>query len=360
MPTFRPDLDGIITYNPGKPIEEVSRELGIEDIVKLASNESPTEPFPEVQSAIAAATGTIHRYPETTAYYLTRALAAHHGIDPDSVWVGPGSTSLLLSATLATVRPGASVVVASPSFVMYSIAAATAGGDQIAVPLDADHRHDPDAMAAAIRNDTVVLFYCNPNNPTGTHSPAADVARLVDLVPERVLILIDEAYAEYVTAPDYASAIPHALARDNVVVTRTFSKVYGLAGVRIGYAVGRPETLEALRRPQVPFATSTLAQIAAIEALRHPDRVVERVKENAIGRELIATELRARGLIVIDSQTNFVLWRPSGDPAATASALLHQGVIVRPMGPWIRVSVGTERENRRFLDALDIVPDTTG
>ncbi len=179
-------------------------------------------------------------------------------------------------------------------------------------------------------------------------------------MPERVLILIDEAYAEYVTAPDYASAIPHALERDNVVVTRTFSKIYGLAGVRIGYAVGRPETLEALRRPQVPFATSTLAQIAAIEALRHPDRVVERVKENAIGRELIATELRARGLIVIDSQTNFVLWRPSGDPAATASALLHQGVIVRPMGPWIRVSVGTERENRRFLDALDIVPDTTG
>ena len=358
MPTFRPDLDQIPYYDPGKPIEEVARELGIDDIVKLASNESPTEPFPEVQAAIAATTPGIHRYPETTAHYLAEALATHHSVQMDQIWVGPGTTGILVSIAMATTRAGTSAVFADPSFVVYPIGTAMSGGSSIRVALDADHRHDLVAMANAVRDDTVIVYVCNPNNPTGTHARSTDIDRLLESVPDRVLVVVDEAYAEYVTAPDYATAIPHATARDNVVVTRTFSKVYGLAGLRVGYAIGQPDTIGALRRTQVPFATTTLSQVAAIESLRHPDSVASRIKDNAIGRELLTAGLRKRELLAIDSQTNFVLFRPEGDARKFSDALLHEGVIVRPMGPWIRVSVGTDFENRRFLAALDEVMET--
>lgn len=355
MPTFRPDLEAIPTYDPGKPIEEVSRELGIADIVKLASNESPVEAFPEVQAAIAAAVGGVNRYPETSAHYLAEALAEHLDVDFDQIWVGAGSTSILTSVALATVPGGGSAVFADPSFVVYPMSTALAGGIGVAVPLDDAYRHDPDAMAAAVRDDTRVLFYCNPNNPTGTHSRSEDVERLVSLVPERVTVVIDEAYAEYVTAPDYATALPLALERDNVIVSRTFSKVYGLAGLRCGYAVGNADTLHALKRPQAPFAVTSLAQVAALEALRHQDLVAARVKDNAAGREYLAAELREREIFAIDSETNFVLFKPGGDTGSVADALLHLGVIVRPMGPWIRVSVGTAAENGTFMEALDRV-----
>ncbi len=174
-------------------------------------------------------------------------------------------------------------------------------------------------------------------------------------MPVDVTVVVDEAYFEYVTAPDHATAIPLALDRDNVVVTRTFSKIYGLAGLRVGYAIGNARTLRDLSRPQAPFAVTSTAQAAATEALRHQDQVAARVKENALGRDQLAAGLRGRGLLAIDSQTNFVLFRPAGDATALGNALLHTGVIVRPMGPWIRVSVGTEAENDRFLSALDEV-----
>ncbi|MCP4247952.1 MAG: aminotransferase class I/II-fold pyridoxal phosphate-dependent enzyme, partial [bacterium] len=170
---------------------------------------------------------------------------------------------------------------------------------------------------------------CNPNNPTGTHTPADDLERLVEAVPDRVTIVFDEAYFEYADAPDYASAIPLASSRDNVIVARTFSKVYGLAGMRVGYAVGRPELISSLRRPQPPFAITALAQVAAIEALRHQDLVAARVKDNAAGRQFLTQALRDLGESVIDSQTNFILWEPRLDPTETAAALLADGVMVR-------------------------------
>ena len=355
VPTFRPDLDRIPTYDPGKPIDEVSRELGITDIVKLASNESPLGPFPAVEAVIAAATADLNRYPETTAFFLAEALAAHLGVDFDQVWVGPGSTSILTSVALATLPGGGSAIFADPSFVVYPMATALAGATPLPVPLDGDYRHDPGAMAAAVRDDTRVLFYCNPNNPTGTHSPLAAIEKLVAAVPDRVTIVIDEAYHEYVSADDYGTAIPLALERDNLIVSRTFSKVYGLAGLRVGYAVGNAATMRELKRPQAPFAVTSLAQVAAVEALRHQDEVAQRVVNNALGRDALVAGLRARRIDAIESQTNFVLYRPTGDAAAQAEALLQRGVIVRPMGPWIRVSVGTADENRRFLTTLDEV-----
>jgi len=357
LPTFRADLDAIPTYSPGKPIDEVSRDFGIFDICKLASNECPTEPFPEVVAAIAAAAGDVNRYPEDSGFYLVNALAERHGVDPSEVWLGAGSTQLLGCVALSTGGPGTSAVYASPSFVMYPIATLVAGGRPIEVPLDDDWRHDLDAMLDAIEDDTTVVYVCNPNNPTGTHRSGADVAAFIDAVPPDVLVVIDEAYHHYVTAPDYATALPIATQRDNVIVTRTFSKIYGLAGLRIGYAIGQADTISGLRKTQPPFSANTIAQIAALESLAHDDRMAENAAANTAGRDQLESGFAERGIEFAPSQANFISMK-SDDPKDLADRLLKEGVIVRPMGSITRVTVGTEAENRRFLEALDAVAVT--
>ena len=358
MPTFRADLDAIPTYSPGKPIDEVSRDLGIFDICKLASNECPTEPFPEVVAAIAAAAGDVNRYPEDSGFYLVNALAERHGVDTAEVWLGAGSTQLLGCVALSTGGPGTSSVYASPSFVMYPIATLVAGGRPIEVPLDGDWRHDLDAMLDAIEDDTTVVYVCNPNNPTGTHRSGADVAGFIDAVPSDVLVVVDEAYHHYVTASDYATALPLATQRDNVIVTRTFSKIYGLAGLRIGYGIGQAETIAGLRKTQPPFSANTIAQIAALESLAHDDRMAEHVATNTAGRDQLESGLADRGIEYVPSQANFIAMKVGDDPKDLADRLLKEGVIVRPMGSITRVTVGTEDENRRFLQALDDVAVT--
>jgi histidinol-phosphate aminotransferase len=353
VPIYRPDLESIPTYTPGKPIDEVTREFGITEIAKLASNECPVEPFPEVQQAILAAVAEVHRYPDTSGFHLVAALAERLGVHPDNLWLGAGSSQLLGCAALAVGGPGTSAVFADPSFVMYPIGTMIAGAEPIRVALDGEWRHDLDAMLAAIRDDTTVVYVCNPNNPTGTHRSATDVDAFIDAVPDRVLVIVDEAYHEYVTADDHRSALHHAVARDNVLVTRTFSKIFGLAGLRIGYGVGTPATLAALRRTQAPFSANVLAQVAALEAIRHEDRIGERVVENETGRRQLSDGLDERGIEHAPSQANFVALWTRDDPAEVAARLLSLGVIVRRLGPLLRVSVGTEAENGRFLDALD-------
>ena len=352
LPRFRSDLEAIPTYDPGRPSAAIAAGLGLDRIIEMADNECPTEPFPEVEEAIAAAASSINRYPLSDASYLVTALADHYRVEADRLWVGPGSTGILTTIALAASGSGTSVIFGDPSFVVYRMATLLAGAEPIPVPLDTKWRLDPDAMLAAIRPDTTLMYFCNPNNPTGTHRSSADVARLVAAVPDSITLVIDEAYAEYVTAADYATAIPLITERDNVVVSRTFSKIYGLAGARIGYALGDPNTIRSLRRLQFPFATGALAQVAATEALRHQDRVQERVAANSAGRDFLTDELHRLEQSVIDSQTNFVLWRPEGDPAGLASRLLSLGIMVRAMGPWIRVTVGTEAENRKLIDSL--------
>ncbi len=353
MPAFRSDLDQIPIYRPGKPIDEVSRDLGIDDIVKLASNEWPLEPFPQVIEAVAAAAADFNRYPENSVYHVVNALSAHLGVPADHVWMGAGSTELLTCMALAVGGPGTSTVFSDPSFVMYPISAALTGAVALPVPATAAMGHDLAAMRQAMRDDTSLVFICNPNNPTGSYLPIADVAAFIESVPTRTLVVVDEAYFEFVTAPDYGTAIPLAVARDNVIVTRTFSKVYGLAGLRVGYAVGQPDTLAQLRRAQVPFSVNSAAQAGALAALAHSDRLAERVSENDVARRQLEEGLALRGLDYVPSQTNFVLMRPASDPEGLGDALLHLGVIVRPMGPFIRVTVGTAEEGRRFLAALD-------
>jgi histidinol-phosphate aminotransferase len=210
-------------------------------------------------------------------------------------------------------------------------------------------------MLTAIRKDTTVVYVCNPNNPTGTHVPAGSVDAFIDAVPDHVLVVVDEAYLEFATADDFASAVPLALERDNVVVAHTFSKAYGLAGLRAGYFVGSAATLDELRRIQLPFSVSTLAQVAAIEALRHQDLVAERMQANQGGLKTITDGLAERGIAFADSQANFVYAVPPMDPAECFERLQAQGVIVRHVGDAIRVSVGTDEENQQLLEALDTV-----
>ena len=353
MPTFRSDLEHIPVYRPGRSVEDVRRDFGLELVIKLASNECPYPPFEPVVAAVAAAASGVNRYPDNARREVRDALADFLGISPDQLWVGGGSNELMYVTALAVGGPGTSAVYAHPSFGLYRIATRLAMAEGVEVPLDATYRHDLEAMAAAIRADTTVVYVCNPNNPTGTHVGDHAVAAFVESVPERVLVVIDEAYWEFVDAGDYSSGLRHALERDNVVVARTFSKAYGLAGLRVGYFVGDPATLDELRRIQLPFSVGTLAQVAAVEALTHQDLVAERMAANRAGRRRVMDGLADRGLPVADSQTNFVYLRPPVPAAEWYEALQARGVIVRNVGDALRISIGTDEENEGLFAALD-------
>ncbi|MEX2279546.1 MAG: histidinol-phosphate transaminase [Acidimicrobiia bacterium] len=349
MPTFRADIREIAPYSPGRAVADVARENGFDpaDISKLASNESPVPPLEAVQAKMREVSGDVFRYPDNDAVELRGAIGAHIEVDSSHVWVGGGSSELLRVIAMAVGGPGTSAVYAWPSFVIYRMASILAMSDRVEVPL-VGHRHDLDAMANAIREDTRVVYVCNPNNPTGTHLPADSIARFVESVPDRVLVVIDEAYHEYVTAPDHATAVPLALERPNVVVTRTFSKIHGLAALRVGYGVARPETVSELRKAQAPFTVGTIGQVAAVESLRHTDELAARRAVNASERSRVEAELGGQGVRYVASQGNFVFFDASAaaDPAA---AYLQHGIIVRVFGSWVRVTIGTADENDRFL-----------
>ncbi len=349
MPRFRSDLDRITPYKPGTSIEAVAAELGVGDLAKLASNECPFAPWPEVIEAMAVAGSGVNRYPDNDQRALRAATAEHLGVPEDHLWFGGGSSDLLRSIGLAMGGPGTSAVYASPSFVLYRIVTHIAGSEPLEVPLTKAWVHDPWRLVQAVREDTTLLYVCNPNNPTGTYLPADDVRMIIDRVPDRVLIVVDEAYLHYAGATDFSSAIPLALERDNVVVTHTFSKVYGLAGLRVGYAVGRPATLRALRKTQAPFPVTAIAQAAAAEALNYQDRVSARVAHNDRERARLIRAFEQLGIEFAASQTNFIFHRSPGQ----ASEFIAHGVIVRPgVDGWVRTTVGLEGENDRFLDAL--------
>lgn len=351
VPTFRADIREIAPYLPGRSIEEVARENGFDpsEIVKLASNESPLPPLESVQARIRDHAVGVFRYPDNEAVELRGAIAASTGTDPEHVWVGGGSSELLRVIAMAVGGPGTSAVYPWPSFVIYRLASMLSMSDRIEVPL-LDHRNDLDGLAAAIRDDTTVIYVCNPNNPTGTHVPAAEIASFVERVPERVLVVIDEAYHEYVTAADHATAVPLAVERSNVVVTRTFSKIHGLASLRVGYGISRPETILELRKAQAPFTVTSLGQVAAVESLRQTEEIQARVATNAAERARIAAELAEIGVRTVPSQTNFVFFDASllADPGPD---YLRHGIIVRVLGGGVRVTVGTPEENDRFLRA---------
>ena len=355
MPRFRADVSRISPYTPGRPIADVAAEYGFDpaSVVKLASNESPLPPFPAVQQVMAESILETNRYPDNDCLDLRRAIAGKLDVATEAIWVGGGSSELLRVIGIAVGGLGTSAVYAWPSFIIYRLASIIGMSEPIEIALAEGHRHDLDGMLAAIRPDTTVVYVCNPNNPTGSHLSGSEISAFLRAVPEGVLVVIDEAYHEYVTAPDYESAIPLVQEHRNVVVTRTFSKVFGLAALRVGYGVAAPEVIVELRKAQAPFTVAAMGQAAAIEALRHPAELAARVADNARGREQIEAGLAERSIEFVSSQANFVYFRMGRSTADTTTSLLHHGVIVRPFGDgWVRVSVGTEEENARFIAAL--------
>jgi histidinol-phosphate aminotransferase len=356
MIRVRPDVQSIAPYRPGRPIADVAREYGFDpaEIVKLASNESPLPPVRQAMAAMVEAVGGINRYPDNDCHDLRIGLASHLGVEPDHTWVGGGSSELLRVIATALGGVGTTAVYAWPSFVIYRLATVLSGATPREVPLTDGHSHDLDAMRAAIDDTTTVVYLCNPNNPTGTYVSGDAIGGFIESVPDDVLVVVDEAYQEYVTADDFATAVPHALRRPNVIVTRTFSKVYGLAALRVGYGIARPETITELRKAQAPFSVTSIGQVGALASMAAGEEIARRVQANASERSRLEGELTDLGIEYVPSQANFVYLRLGASTEATAAAFIRHGVIVRPFGDgWIRVSVGTADENDRFLAALD-------
>jgi histidinol-phosphate aminotransferase len=359
MIRIRDEVQSIAPYRPGRPIADVAREYGFDpsDIVKLASNESPLPPVRQAMAAMVEEIGGINRYPDNDCRDLRHALASHLGVEPTQTWIGGGSSELLRVIATAVGGEGTTAVYAWPSFVVYRLATVVAGATPREVPLD-QHSHDLDAMRAAIDDTTTVVYVCNPNNPTGLHLSADAIAEFVGAVPEDVLVVVDEAYHEYVTAEDYATAIPLALSRPNVIVTRTFSKVYGLAALRVGYAVAQEGTITELRKAQAPFSVTSVGQVGALASLSASEEIARRVAENRRERSRLEGVFADRGLEYVASQANFVYLRLGASTDETSDAFLRHGVILRPFGDgWVRVSVGSPAENDRFLAALDLERD---
>src|SRR5450759_171087 len=356
---FVPALADIVPYVPGLPIEIVMRRYGLSEVVKLASNEFPLPPFDEVKRVIIEALDDLNRYPDGDATDLRAALAAHYGRVPEQVAVGNGSCELLMLLGDALLEKGDEVVFADPSFVVYYDVCRLHEARAVAVPL-VDFTHDLEAMAAAVTPRTKMVLVCNPNNPTGTYVPVADIARLVEAVPSAVLVVVDEAYNELVAAPAAPAAAEVQKAHDNVIVLRTFSKIYGLCGLRVGYGLCAPEVKAALDKVRQPFNVNLLAQVAASEALKHQDQVARRREVNAELRTAMVDRLAACGRATVPSQANFMLvdTRDLRHPQdQVCGALLSMGAIVRDGNAlgcpgWARVSVGTEDEIEFFLSKL--------
>jgi histidinol-phosphate aminotransferase len=329
-------------------------------VAKLASNESPYPPLKEIVDAAAAALAGAHRYPDPTNAALRRKLADRHGVPANRIAVGNGSCDVLLAAGEALLEPGAEVVYAWPSFSVYPHLAAAAGARAIEVPLDADHRHDLEAMVKEVTVATRLLIVCNPNNPTSTAVPLDEIAELLKRVPRHVCVILDEAYVEFSVLQDPEDSIDMLKRHPNLVLLRTFSKVYGLCGLRVGYALcGSDEFRTAVDQIRQPFFCNAAAQAAAVEALNHQDEVARRVERNLAERIGLEQGLSELGIECAESQANF-LWFDLGedrDEAEIVRGLAQRGVLVRAgtaLGREgaLRVTVGTQAENERFLEAL--------
>lgn len=347
----------IAPYVPGKPVEELAREYGLaeKDIVKLASNENPRGPSPHVRQAIAEAVAGITRYPDGNGFALKTALAARFGVEREQVVLGNGSNDILELVTQAFLRPGDEAVYSQHAFAVYPLATQARGAIGVAVPAR-ELGHDLDAMRAAITPRTRIVFVANPNNPTGTWLSPGAMKSFVASVPQDVLIVLDEAYNEYLPPTHRSDTASWIANHPNLVISRTFSKAYGLAGLRVGYGLMDVSVADMLNRVRQPFNVNSVAQAAALAALADADYMDESARLNFAGLEQLMRGLDALGIGYVPSHGNFLLVR-IGDAAKVYERLLRKGVIVRPVANYglpehLRVTVGLEEENRRFLSAL--------
>lgn len=356
----RSALEQLVPYEPGRPVEDVQRELGLERVVKLASNEGPFGPFPEALEAIERSLPELNRYPDGGTYRLRGALAERHGVSLDEVVVTAGADAVIGFLSQAVLEPGDEVVTGWPSFISYVLDALKLGAIPKRVPLR-DHRFDLDAMLAAVTPRTKLVYICHPNNPTGTMNTRAELDAYFERVPEHVLTVVDQAYFEYIEHPDYPDAIEqYAKAGRRVLVLRTFSKIYGLAGLRVGYAVGAVPLIEAIGKVRRAFDVNTVAQEAALASLSAPAELERRRRVNVEGLAELERILRYGGLDPVPSVGNFLFVQVGDEAGALNDALLREGVIVRPMGAFgdpaaLRITVGTPEENAFFAQALGSV-----
>ncbi len=352
-------IRAISPYIPGKPISELAREMGLReaDIVKLASNENPLGASPLALAAAGKALGEIHRYPDGNGFELKTALAKKFGVAMDEIVLGNGSNDLLDLCARAFLNAQTSAIYSQYAFAVYPLAVKAAGAHGIEVPAR-NYGHDLSAMRAAIRPDTRLVFIANPNNPTGNFLSAAQIEAFLDAVPDDVLVVLDEAYNEYLASEQRYDAIAWFARRPNLVITRTFSKIYGLGGLRVGYALANATVADLLNRVREPFNVNNVALAAAQAALGDEAFLAQSFEVNRQGRAQLVAAFVGLGLEYIPSAGNFVTFRV-GDAAAINRRLLEQGVIVRPIASyglpeWLRVTVGLPAENERFLVALKI------
>lgn len=351
-----PGIGGLSPYQAGKPIEELQRELGLSDIVKLASNENPLGPSPAVVAACERVLRDSTRYPDANGFELKRAISAKFGLQPEQLTLGSGSNDVLDLIARVFLRPGASAVFSQYAFIVYPIATQACGARAIEVPAKL-WGADLEEMTASIETDTRAVFLANPNNPTGTWVDRDDLVAFLRRVPENVVVVLDEAYTEYVERADFPNGL--ALLKDfpNLIVTRTFSKAYGLAGLRVGYAASSPQLADLLNRVRAPFNVNSLGLVAAVAALQDDDYLVRARELNAKGLLQLTEGIAPLGLPVIPSAGNFITVEMPGNALPIYQKLLQQGVIVRPLVPYkmpnhLRVSIGLPEENAKFLAAL--------
>ncbi|MFP4272509.1 MAG: histidinol-phosphate transaminase [Halothiobacillaceae bacterium] len=365
-----PNVRALTPYVPGKPIDDLARELGLTDIVKLASNENPLGASPAARAALAAADVDLALYPDGSAHSLRSALAARTGCQPEMITLGNGSNDVLELIARAFLGPGREAVFSEHAFAVYPIVTQATGATARVVPAlgpdsDMPFGNDLAGMARAIGEHTAVVFLANPNNPTGTWVLEEPLTAFLEQVPSSVLVVLDEAYTEYVTEPGFPDGLALRARFPNLVVTRTFSKIHGLAGLRVGYGVGSPEIADLLNRVRQPFNVNSLALLAAEAALGDGDFVSRSREANRAGMAQLEAGFAALGLVTIPSVANFVtvdVGRPAGP---VYEGLLRQGVIVRPVSNYglpnhLRVTVGTQMQNRRVLEALGRALDSSG
>ncbi len=353
-------IEGLIPYATGKPIEELERELGIKGAVKLASNENPLGPSKKALDAIAEAAHGINRYPDGGGYRLKEALSGRYDVDPSQIILGNGSNEIIDLLVRTFMIPGDEAVMADLTFIVYKLVVTATGGKAVIVPLK-DQRHDLAAMASMIGDRTRLVFIANPNNPTGTIVTEDEVYDFLERVPDNVIVVFDEAYKEYVTSKDFPDSLGYLRMGRNIVILRTFSKIYGLAGLRIGFGIAKSELVNYMNRVRQPFNTNSLAQRAALCALDDDEHIRKSLEINEEGKKYYYSSLKEMGLRYIPTEANFIYFDSGRDGKQIYNALLKEGLIVRHIeGSWIRVTIGLPEDNRRFIYSLKKVLSREG
>ncbi|WP_295384842.1 histidinol-phosphate transaminase [uncultured Thiodictyon sp.] len=354
-----PGIAGLTPYVPGKPVAELERELGITGTIKLASNENPLGPGPRARAAIAAGLDELGRYPDGAGFELRRAIADHHGVSPVAVTIGNGSNDVLDIVARVFLQPGTESVFSAHAFAVYPIATQAVGATALVAPAR-DYGHDLAAMAALVTERTRVVWIANPNNPTGTWLAADPLRTFIGSLPKTCVVVIDEAYTEYVSEPDFPDATRWLDSHPNLIVTRTFSKAHGLAALRVGYALSDPRVADLLNRVRQPFNVNSLAQAAAAAAIADSEHVRASVELNRAGMRQLTAAFARLGLDYIPSVGNFIAVDVGRMAAPVNEALLRLGVIVRPVANYglpnhLRITIGLEAENARCIAALEEV-----